>query len=553
MTGLLLFVRPTVLAVIVGLFDLSVGELFKFWATNAWKGKRRALLHRQRYLRFNTKSRRLLSFSTFVLFVQIILLLTCVWWELSINDSRFPTSQLIPLRCFRTKRENRAIGKDGPLTSEMNNSMLTEYSREVGCENSLMAEALSGADILSGYPTCLPVFEEKVLDVTLKIQGSAVAFVANSEAGDPTIAYGLEEDGKFVGLDIEEDLTTTSFWAIELGNMDKNNAFWPFHDPAERVVSNLALPWDMLTDIPEKFEADSSASINCKSNSLDCYLESAKAALSVKKPIHRSYSSEVVSTFISSHRYLNSSICILNDSETKVNVTWVHLNQSIPDVEREGRSGPVPTRISIHGSGKCIPNMSNNSARLYFDAMEAVRVVPAMEKIEGDDVFERTRQVLQKAAIAMGMKTPVDRTESCNVYKAINGSSIGKVETYVSISLISIIVLMILVSIIIFVVEKINCPMKQDPYNLICVMNALYWAQKGKQISQQQHSIVDAKQHPSEEDDNGTDESCEDVPSPACAQGTNSSNSDQPPSSFIVFLDDLDESLRVCAPEDYVT
>lgn len=480
MANLLVPLKPIVLAVLIGLFDLSVAEVLKLTTHNARKWRRCSLLNRTGYYRYRTRKSKLLSFNLLVLFLQLVLLVACIWWELSISEASFPSRRRIDLRCFRTERENRAIAKHGPITSELQDDRISQYLHDIGCADGMLNQVLYGPDMDRGYPGCMPALQQRDISMTLAIQGSAVAHVANSGEGDPTIGYGLEEDGRIIAEDLgaDEPLATTSFWSLEMQSKGHKTAFWNFRSGPERVISNMALPNDILDDIPETFPKESTASIECSANTLECYHESAKRALSVEKPLHRSYSEHRVATLISSHRFLPSQLCIFANSKLTVDVWWVYLAQSIPNVERNGRSGPVPIRVFFRGSGLCAPEVSRETGRLYLDSMEGVSIKDAMQNVTDINDLDTTKTILQKAAAVMGKKTPLERTVECSVFEATQGSSLGKVETYVSLAVLSTLVTIIICAVICHIRYRGHCKTCIDPLDPESLLHQLSMEQE---------------------------------------------------------------------------
>lgn len=473
MGTLLLALKPTALAVLIGLFDLAVGEVLKFSTTRALVWSRRSTFVRKLRYNYDARPRVLLSTKMAVLLVQLLLLTSCIWWELSISAATFPTTHRRSLRCFHTERLNRAIGREGPTVSELDDDRVTEYLQQADCPYSLVSNALYRPDMRRGYPPCLPSLTARHLDITLKLQGSAIGHVANSDAGDPFLAYGLAEDGKIKGEDLGETdaLATTSFWSLDLSGLDSKSAFWFGQD--ERIISNIELPRAVVDDRPDDFSPESSASISCVSNNLKCYRDSAAHALEVKKPVRRSHEQTEIGTFISSHRFLPSALCIFDGGKIRIDVDWVHLEQHIPNLERPGRTGPVPIIIRIRGSTQCVPEVSRESTRLYLDAMGGINIKDAMENVTADSAVLRASNVLGKAAIVSGRRVPFEQTAECSVFSGVQGSSIGVVETYVSLSLIMTVLLIILFSIVVIVREKWRTSDVVDPFDRVHLLRQI--------------------------------------------------------------------------------
>ncbi|KAI0562085.1 hypothetical protein FGB62_66g142 [Gracilaria domingensis] len=132
-----------------------------------------------------------------------------------------------------------------------------------------------------GYPGCLPPFQRRRIHLVLALQGGAVGFVGNSEAGDPHLDYGIERDGQIVAPDAGEQLASTSFWIAMMRSQQGSAAFWKFGDDraSERVASNMGVPMNFLDSSPRSFEPQSVANVSCSRNSRACYDSVRPAAL----------------------------------------------------------------------------------------------------------------------------------------------------------------------------------------------------------------------------------------------------------------------------------
>lgn len=474
--------RPLVLAVIVGLVDLFLNEVTKtvFKLTDRWRNRMK--LYSERTYEIRPRSSVILSVHSILLIIQVVLLSVGIALELSISPESFPSTVKVEQKCFKPRRETRAIQKRGPSTTELNDERVLPYLSVSNCLDGLVQQVIVGPTALyKGYPNCSVRARNQQLNTTLRLQGSAVAFVANSRRGDPHLAYGVEKAGYIIGEDTgyrngTAKLAPRSFFSLLPIDSIGSTAFWSFpRSPQMRIVSNMALPRVVLKDFPRQFNSLNMGTINCSENNIQCYHHYAKIAHGLPNPIFRAYSNHDGALLISSHRFLPSFVCFFD--KVQIKTWWVFMNQFIPDVERNGRSGPLPTRINIGGQGKCAFNISRESARLYIDAMERISLKQALDQLESENQESNTFKlfkIVQMASVIMGMVTPRDQNVNCSISDVVHGSSIGRREVYIA-STITFFLLLAIICCIFYVIWTIrNCPLHYNPIDMKTILRMLH-------------------------------------------------------------------------------
>lgn len=474
---ILVTVDPLVLAVVIGLIDLALNEMVTFSLMQKRKWKQRLSIYCTKIYKIRQRTAGIISLTSLLLFIQLLMFTMTIILELSISHTRFPSQNKIQRSCYRTARVTRVQNMQGPSDSDLDDERVIPYLNTIGCSNSLISQVLiRPTGIYNGYPTCLSKFQNHSIGMTFRLQGSAVAYVANSRNGDPSLAYGVEENGSIANEDHGDDegknkLASTSIYSIVTSGNHRNSGGWPFDRKGQRVMSNVLLPLPIIHDHPEEFDNQSTSSVVCTNNDLECYHEYAATAHSISNPIARTFSSKEDSILMMSHKTIPSFVCVLNSVD--IDVWWVYMNQYIPDVERNGRSGPVPTRIHVRGPGRCVMNMPKESARMYIDSMERVIIAAASRKIGGNESVDFS-VMLQQAAVIMGMRTSERRSVNCTVFDVVTGCSIGRLEASISIGLAISVVLISMVSAISATRDMIRCPLKFDPLNMKGLMRRMH-------------------------------------------------------------------------------
>lgn len=307
MTFFLVPVRPVVLALIIGLFDLFLGETLKHSVDQArsWH-RRRTLFDRGCYEvltpRARTWAHAVQSPSFIIGLLQVLLLALCIWLELSIDNTSFPAAAgTVTELCFTPMRATRAISKGGPREPEMYDDRVRTYLEQSGCNRggsdaALLSTALAGPDALSrGYPTCHAfgpgddgddVDEDgmTMIEENLVLQGGGNAYVANSLAGDSHLVYGLEDlrnPGTVQNEDIGVNFTSTSFWHLGLGSHNLSFPKWTKQDTAQRIIGNVALPNNLVDTPPadDEFNATARGEVRCDGMDETCYRNFSRNAL----------------------------------------------------------------------------------------------------------------------------------------------------------------------------------------------------------------------------------------------------------------------------------
>lgn len=489
MESLNVSLRPSTLAVLVGLIDIAICELFKMSMSSFFQWRFRFQLHQKGYVLINLNRNRFGIQPILMYFVHVAVLVTAIWLELSISGGRFPSASKVLLDpdnssglnhgCFGPKRDTRAFMKGGPESIELNDDRISLYLKGINCKNRIISNAVAGSAALQiGYPSCTNGLVDHQVNDTFRLQGSGIAHVANSDSGDPHLAYGLEKHGNIVSEDHgnSTDLAPTSFISIVMQSQNKSTSLWKFNENVERVVSNLHLPENFLFDSQAgqaTFNDSNSAIINCVKNGLSCYHDFANAALNIPDPIHKTYSGNDTVSYIFSHRSLPSFVCVL-DKNIQIDVWWVYTSHYIPDAtEREVRSGPTLTRIQIQGRGKCVLNMSKELSRLYLDAMEDISLRYTMQNMKKEPIqsnLDCALQVLQTAAVLMGMKTKHEDATKCFVNAVTKGSSMGKLETYVASAVVISTCLITVILNVLALRYKRSCPLLYDPLDIRSIL-----------------------------------------------------------------------------------
>ncbi|PXF40612.1 hypothetical protein BWQ96_09675 [Gracilariopsis chorda] len=461
--------KPSVLAVIIGVIELILSELFKLTAdcASAWH-RRKQLYHNGRFrVRANPYlQQRHTYLTTGLLFVLLVLTIVL---ELSIDSAAFPSSSRVPIdqgvRCFGPTRDTRYFNKRGPRNSELDDDRVASYIKQAGCGQGMLDLSVQGAAALeTGYPGCLPGFASREFDEVLGIQGGAVGFVGNSEAGDPHLDYGVERDGEIVSPDVGDMLAGTSFWLLSIWGLGKSVAFWSFGGGRveERVGTNLAIPKRFIDDTPKVFRAESTANVTCTSNARECYDMVRPKALSVD-PVVRSYRENTLAVVISSLKNHDSSLCIF-DSSMDMQVSWIYLNLFIPDVERDGRNGPAIVRLRIRGRARCMSKLPRQSSRMYLDAMERVVLNETLNTTDTAS-FDSARDVLQRAAVIIGMKTLPEEGVPCQPLAVMEGSTVGAAELIVTAVFSALLLLFVVALFAMTIAAQRSCPVRVDPLN----------------------------------------------------------------------------------------
>lgn len=473
---ILVSVDPLVLAVAIGLIDLMLSEMVRFSLMLKRKWKQRLSIYCTKTYKIRPRVAGIISLTSLFLCIQVIMLAMTIILELSISHTRFPSQKKIQRFCYRTARVTRVNNMMGPTHSDLDDERVIPYLNTVGCSNSLISQVLTcPTAIYNGYPTCLSKFHNHNIDMKFRLQGSAVAYVANSRNGDPSLAYGVEANGSIANEDYGDDvginkLASTSIYSVVTSGDHRNSAGWSFDRKGQRTISNVLFPLPILEDHPQQFDNQSISSVVCTSNDLKCYHEYATVAHSISNPIARTYSFNE-SLIMMSHKTIPSFVCVLDSAD--IDVWWVYMNQYIPDVERNGRSGPVPTRLHVRGPGRCVMNMPKESARMYIDSMEKVKVAAAAKNIGGNESVDLS-VMIQQAAVIMGMRTSERTRVNCTVFDVVTGSSIGRLEASISIGLAFFVILISIVSVISATMDMIKCPLKFDPLNMKVLMRRMH-------------------------------------------------------------------------------
>lgn len=460
------------LAVFLGLGEFIVVEILKFVTQQVCTGIHRSSLYRNGCCKYRSPKSTLLSVTNVLVVVQCLLLFLCVWSEMSISTAFFPSNSLTSLSCYHPSHLSLAIQKGGPSKSELLDDRISEYILQSACDGSMLSSALSGTDIRKGYPPCLLPFEPRDINITLRLQGSAMAQLRKKNDIDPFLTYGLSENGKIMGEDLGEALAPTSFWALDNSESNKSSPVW--FENSTGIITNVALPRKITEDLPAAFNEDSTATVVCDANNLECYRKSARVAHKAPLPIYRSYMQRNLTTMISTQRFLPSDICLFTNTLVRIEISWVQLNQTINGLKWAGRRGPVANEIHISGLARCIRNVSRESSRLYLDAMEHVDILEAMKNVREGTNFSRMSMLLQKAAIVLGKNVPVNQSVECQAFKAIEGSSIGATAMYASCSILAIILVIIIGETIWLFRERWRCPIKYDPFDRVTLLNELH-------------------------------------------------------------------------------
>lgn len=480
MTQFLTTLSPIQLAITIGLFELFLSEAYKLTSklSSSWQ-RRSQLYHENEYV----VGPQRYKFLSKVVIVQLLLLILCVWLELSISSDTFPSSQLVDERCFKTDRQTRAVARGGPKEAELLDERIEPYVKKAGCRNQLFRQALAGETAtFRGYPQCKNEYERRNISEILLLQGSNIAHVANSGRGDPHLAYGLaSKDGTIIDEDHGDDrarsLATTSFWMILFGSHNLTTNFWSFGESMsdQRIATNVEIPEELIENAPteDNFSVRQKGSVNCPHNDLKCYHDYAVKAHSLDT-IDDSLLENRTAVLIRSHRSDNglvpSAICIFDKSQVKIEVSWVFMSQEIASSEERNRSGPAITQIRITGNESlCLKNVPRIMSRLYFDAMESISLRTMLEnedKINPKlNMYNKVVGILNKAAVVMGMNTLELEKESseCKARYMESGSSIGRVETIISFVYISLVLLIMLIEILSTIRNRKHSPIFVDP------------------------------------------------------------------------------------------
>lgn len=420
-------IKPSSLAVIIGLVELFVGEVFKLVSDNYVKYARRQRLFRTGRFRIHKIS--LLNYKELCLTTLLLTVLVAltIALELSIDTAPFKHSKTINTKCFETIRETRLFSGPRPSYADLDDLRLPQYIQQTGCKSLIERSLQGGASLHMGFPKCLKEFENVELDLILGIQGSGFGFVGNSQGGDMHLDYSIVEKGEIVERDILDNaegnetpntgLTTSSTWSLGFYTAGPSDSYWGFQRSEERVGSNLAIPkaWtESLRALPK----ESSGAVNCSINNVECYNMIRPKVLSLS-PMVETYEENQLALLIGSLQNQPSLLCILR--RLKVVVEWVEINQTIPGVERNGRSGPVARSFQLQGKGECLKEISKQSARMYRDAAGQLDLNLTLPKAD----IEEAKLMLQRAAIVAGMRLERKFAVDCQVYGIGTGSLIG--------------------------------------------------------------------------------------------------------------------------------
>lgn len=489
MAILLTILGPLQLAVLIGLVELVISESLHIASVRYLSSVRR--------YRISKHKNYVLKLSWFnglssVFIAQFIILGLCVWLEFSISSAQFPSSKLIQDECFKTSRPTMAISKTGATRTAFPDVRVGTYVSEANCDGGLYNLTLTGETaLIRGYPNCRRDWKNRNVSEVLSLQGSNEAYVANSKSGDPHLAYGLaSENGSIIAEDHGDansnELATRSFWSLLIESGDGSYSGWDFESNEARVISNFAIPKGLLERAPWKrnFTNNQIGRIACVQDDLECYHRYATIAKNLTV-ISDSLVENKTTIFVRSHENYPSTICIFLDTRVEVNISWVYMEQSIPNAERN-RSGQAMTQVSISGdNGQCLDDITQTTSRLYIDALKSSgfgSLLRMEAKINPKyNNLEKTISTLQKAAVITGMNTPNSEEESteCLIRAPHNGSSIGKIETIVSVVYLISVFIVIIFKFIIIVKHQIECPGSIDPLEIGELLEQILLWQKG--------------------------------------------------------------------------
>lgn len=437
-------VPPATLAALIGIIELVVLEIFRIALLLAQAALRKRTLVKKGSLHLPTCAHRRQRLENVIRLLSLLVVCFIVSLGLTINGITVrQSSSLSDGLCARTRRDTRYVNNYGAVDGDVADRRLDGYIKRSGCKGKLFQDAVAGSrGIEIGYPQCVGEFdEERPRFVDAELVGCGIGWVVNSPAGD------YHCDVLPVGVKNETTLAGTSFLAVLQGE-DFSRNYWQFEEPSQRMVSNARIPLAWFVN-----KTDSAVNIDCENDSpLDCYK-------TVKPKVKDISPTEVQKTGVQGGLYIqvlqngNSSLCIFSDMSSSTQ--WVWINQNIPsDVERGGRNGPVMTRFSIRGNAQCV-QLEVSTARLYLDAVEKFSLWPGNDT---DHVY-----LLQKLAVATGLKTRSDAQRPCKIYKAVEGSDANKALLILVSIMTALVVFVSCLALVFAGYVWIVCPMKTDP------------------------------------------------------------------------------------------
>lgn len=520
-------------ALAIGLFDLFLSETFRSSVTNAKRTRERAQLFQNRVLeipngnlhrghsRYPTCCRKFFitkRTKKILIFAQVILLVLCLWLELSISEKGFPSTKLIAEKCYQFERKTKILARRVPTTDSLRDPRIPQYIADTKClaNDTLLSEAVAGQTaLIRGYPQCTRTkfrkFNGELRD-NLTLQGGGIAHVGTWFDGEPYAAYAAASLSKRdFGWGNITGFATTSIWSWLFSSyngssfkyVDTSVWYWArLANTSDRIVVNVELPQDFYRDAPESYNSSQSGFVNCTSRTdWQCFKNYSVEAHSLDKQ-RQIYDNVLavqggVAIRATEHNEtentdMKSQACVFGRVNVRIQLDWVYMILFMNDTKRK-REGPVATDIYLGVTGDdiwCI-DLPYKTSKMYIDATARVNLsdVPtAFQKgnnaSESDGngavTIESIKEVLMAAAVVNGL-TPVQDTEyDCHVFEHVTGSSIGMREIIVSSVYISLLAIVSIVALFSWCRNRRLIPSTSNPLSIKSLLKQLRRLQRNE-------------------------------------------------------------------------
>lgn len=186
MSTITVFIATSTLAVVIGIVELLVSELFRTFSERASAWRRRRVLHRTGRLALSAAARSAAFTSLGVTIALVILMAFTIVLELKLDTISLRSTKLAPWKCYAPDRTTRYGLSNGPTQAEIEDTRLDDYIEDSKCGDRLFELVLQGSELYDkGYPQCAkPFANETRVHFEAKIFGCGVGHVANQPLGD---------------------------------------------------------------------------------------------------------------------------------------------------------------------------------------------------------------------------------------------------------------------------------------------------------------------------------------------------------------------------------